>query len=255
MINLPQTLPEGALLDRDRLRLGRAVGESGGLWFRATGAALSPENPGAGTAVTHWQSLDGSAVLAPSEPNTGNARFAADATPPGLVLRDGVHCGFWLAGATRTSRRFSAAVIYSAPVGDPRTLLSLSTGQDHNLVFLSDADGQLSLHDRATGAGMDLPQPGRTTRPRLAILSYDGRELALNGADRTLRATAPDLPGLDRPGDLFVGCRSNRRGLLKTLGQGLIHDVLFWPDRAILTEETPGPDLPALLMRYHRWAF
>ncbi|MCC7322086.1 MAG: hypothetical protein IT542_14040 [Rubellimicrobium sp.] len=252
MFELPQTLPEGALLDRDALRLGRAVAETCGHWFRASAAACLTDGATHDAPVTAWQSTDGSALLRPSEPNGGNTRLAV-APRPGLVLREGVHCGLWLAGATRqTSRRFSAAVIYSAPAGDPRTLLSLSTGQDQNLVFLSDADGQLSLHDRATGSGMDIAQPARATGPHLAILSHDGRELALQGAGRTLRVTA-DLPGMDRPGDLFVGCRSNRRGLLKTLGQAVIHDVFFWPGRAILLGDA-SPDLPGHLARYHLWA-
>lgn len=254
MLELPQSLPPGALLDRDALRLAEAVAATGGLWFTASPDTLSPDAAGPDTPVTGWHSTIGRATLRPSEPNSGNTRFVTTARHPGLVMTEGVHSGLWLAKATRTSRCFSVAVIYSAPEGDPRTLLSLNTGQEHNLVFLSDADGQLSLHDRATGAGMDISRSAGTSRPQIAILSYDGRELALQGAGRTVKAAA-DLPGLDRPGDLFVGCRSNRRGLLKTLGQSVIHDVLFWPDRAILMEETPATDLPALITRYHHWAY
>lgn len=254
MLELPQSLPVGALLDRDALRLAEAVAATGGLWFTASRDTLTPEPADPDTPVTGWHSTIGRAALCPSEPNSGNTRFVTSTPHPGLMMTEGVHCGFWLANATRTPRRFSAAVIYSAPQGDPRTLLALNTGQEHNLVFLSDADGQLSLRDRATGAGMDIALPAGNTRPRLAILSYDGRELALQGAGRTVRAAA-DLPGMDRPGDLFVGCRSNRRGLLKTLGRSVIHDVLFWPDRAILMEEASATDLPALIARYHRWAF
>lgn len=252
MFELPLTLPEGALMDRDALRLGRAVADTGGLWFRASAATCLTDDTAQDAPVTLWQSIDMSAFLRSSEPNGGNTRLATGPRP-GLVLRDGVHCGLWLAGATKqTSRRFSAAVIYSAPAGDPRTLLSLSTGQDQNLVFLSDADGQLSLHDRATGSGMDIPQTAHSPGPHLAILSHDGRDLALQGAGRTVRASA-ELPGLDRPGDFFVGCRSNRRGLLKTLGQAIIHDVFFWPGRAILLGDA-SPDLPGHLARYHLWA-
>ncbi len=259
MLELPQSLPIGALLDRDAMRLAEAVAETGGLWFTAapdtlTPDTLTPGSAGPGTPVTGWHSTIGRATLRPSEPNDGNTRFAAAAPRPGLVMTEGIHCGLWLGKATRHSRRFSAAVIYSAPQGDPRTLLSLDTGQEHNLVFLSDADGRLSLHDRATGAGMDIALPAGSARPQLAILSYDGRELALQGAGRTEKSVA-DLPGLDRPGDLFVGCRSNRRGLLKTLGRSVIHDIFFWPDRAILLEEAAAPDLPALIARHHHWAF
>lgn len=254
MLELPQTLPPGALLNRDALHLAGAVAETGGLWFAAWQDRLSPDGAGPDTPLDGWHSTDGTATLRPTEPNAGNSRFSAAGPRPGLVMRDGVHCGLWRAGATRTSRRFSAVVLFSAPEGEARTLLSLSTGQEHNLLFLTEAEGQLSLHDRATGAGMDIALPGRSTAPRLVIFSYDGRDLALQGAGRTVRVTA-DLPGLDRPGDFFVGCRSNRRGLLKTLGRSLIHDVFFWPDRAILTEAPGATDLPALIARYQLWAF
>ena len=252
VLELPQTLPPGALLNRDAVHLAGVMAQTGGLWFTARQDALLPEGVGPDTALSGWRSTNGSATLHPSEPNTGNSLFSTHGPRPGLVMREGVHCGLGLAAATRISRCFSAGLIYSAPEGDPRTLLSLSTGQEHNLVFLSDADGRLALHARATGAGVDIPQPTREPGPRLVIFSYDGQELALHGAGRTARATA-DLPGLDRGGDLFVGCRSNRRGLLKTLGRSLIHDVFFWPDRAILTEATAS-DLPGLIARYQRWA-
>lgn len=254
MLELPQSLPIGALLDRDALRLAEAVSATGGLWFTASPDMLTPEAPGPETPVTGWHSTIGRTTLRPSEPNSGNTRFTTATPHPGLMLTEGVHCGLWLARATRASCRFSAAVIYSAPEGDPRTLLSLNTGQEHNLIFLSDADGQLSLRDRATGSGMDIALPAESMRPRLAILSYDGRELALHGANRTVKSAA-NLPGLDRPGDLFVGCRSNRRGLLKTLGRSVIHDVLFWHDRAILLEATPVTGLQTLIARYHHWAY
>jgi len=35
--------------------------------------------------------------------------------------------------------------------------------------------------------------------------------------------------------DLFIGCRSHRKGILKTLGTSVVHDVLIWLDHAAST--------------------
>lgn len=254
LLELSQSLPVGALIDRDAHLLQGQVAATGGLWFRAGATAVDPPAPTSETALTRWHSTDGARSLLPSEPNGGNTRLGTFGGAPGLILTEGVHCGFWLAGATDLATCFSAAILYTAPKGDARTLLSLSTGQEHNLVFLSDADGQLSLHDRTTGAGMDTVLPMRGGATRLAIISYDGRTLALRTFGRTVQ-TAANLPAMDRPGEFFVGCRSNRRGLLKTLGQACIHDVFFWPDRAILLEdEHRHAELTETLERYLAWS-
>jgi hypothetical protein len=60
---------------------------------------------------------------------------------------------------------------------------------------------------------------------------------------------------MDLPADLYIGCRSNRSGLHKTLGAARIHDLIFWPDRALLhSDAAPDRACQQALDRYHRWS-
>jgi hypothetical protein len=119
------------------------------------------------------------------------------------------------------------------------------------MIFLSEAEGQIFAKDRAGGVGVYLPSPQRRAgRWRMAILSYTGRALHL-WADGTQAIGAGVAVGMDGPADVFVGCRSNRAGLSKTLGAGRIRDVLFWDGRALLADDN-SPELAAL-HRYFRW--
>ena len=88
-----------------------------------------------------------------------------------------------------------------------------------------------------------------------SFIEIDGRRLRLGLGDAMAEA-AGRVPGLAHQADFFIGCRSNRSGLTKTLGQSRLHEVLFWPDRCL-----PGSDDPedaaalAALHRYMRWTF
>jgi hypothetical protein len=56
---------------------------------------------------------------------------------------------------------------------------------------------------------------------------------------------------MNHPGDFFIGCRSNRPGLAKTLGASRLHEVLFWPETAL----SPEDEALVALGRYHRWTY
>jgi hypothetical protein len=73
---------------------------------------------------------------------------------------------------------------------------------------------------------------------------------------RRAEVAADRVPGLAHPADFFIGCRSNRAGLAKTLGTSRLHEVLFWPDRALLGAAEPE-DRAALeaLRRHFRWDY
>jgi len=93
-------------------------------------------------------------------------------------------------------------------------------------------------------------------RAKLVILDFDGRSLRLEMDGRTAEVAAIKVPGLAHQADFFIGCRSNRAGLAKTLGQSRLHEVLFWPDRALLGTQEPE-DRAALeaLRRHYRWDY
>jgi hypothetical protein len=64
------------------------------------------------------------------------------------------------------------------------------------------------------------------------------------------------VPDMKHKADFLIGCRSNRAGLTKTLGEAQLHEVMFWPDHA-LSETGAAEDAQVLsaLERYHRWAW
>ncbi len=244
MLTISQNLPETCLIGGEGRALATAVSASQGLWF----AAHPDEVLIDGEAIAGWRARVGSAVLRPSVPNIGGTQFSLN--PEGFVLRSGQHCGLTLAAAVAQATRFTAAVIFRAPEDDIRSLIALNTGASNEMIFLSEAEGQIFAKDRAGGVGVYLPSPRRHAGLRLAILSYTGRALHLWADGAQAQADGVAL-GMTAPCDMFVGCRSNRPGLSKTLGAGLIRDVLFWPNRALLAEEN-APELTAL-HRYFRW--
>ena len=71
-----------------------------------------------------------------------------------------------------------------------------------------------------------------------------------------MTAQAGRVPGMDSPADFLIGCRSNRPGLTKLMGDCRIHEVIFWPDRALpLSEATEDAQALAVLARYVRWVY
>jgi hypothetical protein len=249
MLHLPQTLPSGALIGGESRALAKVLARTGGARFMAREADLVRS----GDAITGWREASGAIVATTTVPNSGFSRF--DVGPPAaLICRTGVHCGFVLSVFAPEVSRFTAAIIYSSQ-GEAKSLLSVSTGQSNNLVFLSESEGQLSLKDRQGTLAVALDLPGGPAKPHLAVLSFTGRALILRLGQRIARAEG-SLPAMGHPGDFFIGCRSNRSGLAKTLGASRLHEVLFWPDRALLG--SPDPEDAATLAAldaYHRWTF
>lgn len=248
MLEIAANLPPGALVGGDAERLSEAVLRSGGARFVAREADLLRT----GEAVTGWREERGATVALPAGPNSGNSRF--DPGPPGaLICREGENCGFTLPGFAAEVEAFTVAVIYRSQ-GEARTLASVFTGQTRNMIFLAERDGVVQVADRQATVGVALPlRPGRGAR--LALMGYDGRSLRL-GLDGQWAEAAAAIPGLAHQADFFIGCRSNRAGLAKTLGASRLHEVLFWPDRCL-----PGSDDPedraalALLTAHVRWSY
>ncbi|MES2333550.1 MAG: hypothetical protein V4551_02595 [Pseudomonadota bacterium] len=248
MLELAAQLPPGALIGGDDRLLGEAVLRSGGARFIAREAAMVWTNG----SITGWREAHLAVEAVTAGPNTGNARF--EAGPPGAVIcQEGLNCGFTLPGFAAEVEAFTVAVIYRSE-GEAKTLASVFTGQANNMVFLTESDGVLLAKDRQNTVEVSLPVPGGRG-VKLATLGFDGRALRLGlGAARA--EVGGKIPGLAHPADFFIGCRSNRAGLAKTLGQSHLHEVLFWPDRCL-----PGSDdaedqaALAALQRHVRWSY
>ena len=249
MIDIAMTLPPGALVGGEELLLSQMVLRSGGARF----VACEKDIVRSGEAITGWREASGMAVEAVAAgPNSGNSRF--EAGPPGaLICQEGVNCGFTLPGFAPEVEAFTVAVIYRSE-GEAKTLASVFAGQAHNMIFLKEGEGQLLAMDKLGTVEVRLPVPkGRGAK--LAMLGFDGRRLRLGLGDAVAEAVGK-VPGLAHQADFFIGCRSNRSGLAKLLGQSLLHEVLFWPDRC-LPGSSDAQDQAALatLHRYVRWTY
>jgi hypothetical protein len=248
MLHLSRSLPPAILIGGEGAALAETLVPMAAVWFAARPESVVRAEMG----MIGWCAQNG-ALAGPIPPNQGNSRFTATA-PAGFDFETGVHCGLCLPQVAPSAARFTVAMRYSAAESDPRTLLSVNTGQANNMIFLSEADGLLTAKDRGNGISAELRAPLRGAEPHLAVVSFTGRSLilSLDGRGTTVEGRAA---GMDLPADLFIGCRSTRSGLHKTLGAARIHDVIFWPDRALLHSDAPADHAcRQALDRYHRWS-
>lgn len=248
MLEIAAKLPPGALVGGEDTLLTQAVLASGGARFIAREADLVRTEG----RITGWRDSVLAVEAGTAAPNTGNSRFDPS-HPPALVCAEGVNCGFTLPDFAPEVEAFSVAVIYRSQ-GEARTLATVFTGQANNMIFLSEAEGRVLARDRAGTIEVALPLLGNGA-VKLAVLSFDGHRLRLE-LDRREAVALGKVPGLAHKADFFIGCRSNRPGLAKTLGKARLHEVLFWPDRALLGSPE-AEDLAALaaLRRHVRWDY
>lgn len=256
MLDLPDRLPPGALCDAGEDLLAEAMTAARALWW--TGADLTADKTGA---VTAWPDRITGRSARPTAPNTGNGLIGDAGDLSGLQCRDGVHCGMVAEDVAQDAATMTLAARYLPPWGeDAKTILTFNTGggakksASENYLFLSEAEGTLTVKDDKGLVDLTLPAPGADL-PRLILVSLDRDRLAvevIGGAKAEAQARAPVLTG---PGHLFFGCRNQRPGLTKTLGGALIADVWLWPGRALLLSDEPS-DSKALmaLRRFLLWA-
>lgn len=258
MIELAMTLPPGALIGDDDRLLGQAVLATGGARFIAREADILWSNG----RISGWREANQAVEAVAAGPNTGNSRF--EAGPPGaLICQDGVNCGFTLPGFASEVEAFTVAVIYRS-TGEAGTLASVFAGRANNMIFLTEGDGVLLAKDKQSTVEVKLPAAktgeakaggAKAGEAKLAVLGYDGRSLRLGLGDASAEARG-QVPDLAHQADFFIGCRSNRAGLAKLMGQSKLHEVLFWPDRCLPgSDDTEDQAALAALRRHLRWTY
>lgn len=248
MLEIAAKLPPAVLLGAEGRQLTQALLRSGGARFVAREADLTRTEG----RITAWREAKGAVEAVAATPNTGNSRFDAD-PPAALVCTRGVNCGFVLPGFAPGVSAFTVAMIYSS-AGEARSLASVFTGQAQNVVFLSEGEGRILAKDKQGTVEVALPL-SPSHRPRLALMAFDGRSLVLQ-CDGQRAVAAGKIPAMDHPADFFIGCRSNRQGLTKLLGDSRIHEVLFWPDRCLpLSDQPEDAQALAALTQYFRWVY
>jgi len=237
MLILDADLPQAALQGAEAPALAAAITAVGGRWYQATPEWLSLDD---GT-ITEWRPRAGQGLALPAQPNRGNARL----DPAGLRLIPASNCGFCATDAAADAADFSFAVLCHPGAEDLRTLLTLNLQGAKNYLFLSHQSGQVSFKSQSDSGEVSLPMPFGA--PVLLVAGFSrGRFFLRAGAELAQSATPPDTT-ITGPADLFIGCRSHREGLPKTLGDGHIAQVFFWP-RNILDPKDPAgaPQLAAL---------
>lgn len=261
MLELDDTLPPGALMDGAREDFRGRLAGANCLWLegRPEQFRIDPETG----AVAAWSPARGGTPAVPVEPNTANATLVEAGDMGGLRCVAGTNCGLVAGKVTENAARFSMAVIYLPPEeGEARTLLTLNTGysgsneRNSNYLFLSDGGDAFTIKDTKGAIELVAPVTSAQNAPRLATVTLSGGTLAFQENRGPVHKVVAADPGMHAGADLFIGCRSHRKGLQKTLGGAVILEVLFWPDHTLLAPR--GPEDTAqydALQSYFLWEY
>lgn len=241
MIELGIDLPPGALLDGHIVALATAISTCGGTWLHGDDTSLKLAED-AETLVA-WRSMDGLREAVPIKPNDGNGRRARTETGQGLRCVAGENCGFHLPDLTDQVETFSMAVFFHAdPKAEARTLLTLNgegKSRGSTYLFLSDNGDSLVVKDTGQNLALEVPaSPVSLPGLRALVVTVCGDRIALREGTGEVHESRGNRPELPTPASLFIGARSHRGGLQKTLGTSVIEDVMFWPAVSLLLPRT-----------------
>ncbi len=253
MIRVEDDLPEAALLDGSSADLAASIAKVGGLWLHGDARHVRLDADGT---VLGWRCTDGGTEALPTKPNEGHGRWVATDTGGGLQCRTGVHCGLVLPGVLDRAERFSMAILYrSDPEVEGRTLLTVNgTGDSAPYLFLADYGDTLLVKDTSEGLSLEVPKTPGVDGLRCVLVSLDRGRIALQDSGGPVHRGEGIAPALPKPASLFIGVRSHRSGLQKTLGEAVIEDVLIWPGLSLLLPQTPTDDAQRVkLARYALW--
>lgn len=256
MIRIDQNLPEGALIGGCEAELARQIATTGGVWLHGAPEWFECD----GEVATAWHSRDRQTRAVPTEPNDGNGRLLpGPGGKAGLLCRSGLHCGMVLAGISARTDVFSAAALVRLdPREQARTILTVNSGSGSGranpYLFLSEDGDSFTIKDTHEALVLSVPALPRDPTPQLVAITLDGDRLSFRqgrGPVHSVTGVPPELPG---PPALFIGARSQRPGLQKTLGQSVIDDVFFWPGLRLLTpRRADEAAMDVALQRYVLW--
>ena len=255
MIRVEDDLPDAVLLDGCAADLAVSVAAAGGMWLHG-GAGHVRLNP-AGV-ILGWQTTDGAAEAVPTKPNEGHGAWVETDTGCGLQCRTGVHCGLVLPAVLDRLERFSMAVLYRADPGvEARTLLTVNgegDGGSAPYLFLADYGDSYLVKDTSEGLSLTALKTPNVQGLRCVLVTLDRGRIALQDSGGPVQLGEGIPPALPMPASLFIGARSHRGGLQKTLGESVIEDVLIWPGMSLLLPQTAEDEAQRLkLARYYLW--
>lgn len=250
MLKVKGNLPAGAILGQSRGKFAATL-DSSAVWLQGVPDAFLTNDDGG---VLAWFNDDHKAKR--TKPNDGNGRVA-DTGRPGLVCTPSVHCGVVLRDVTDHAARCTMAVIYTPdPEAESATLLTLNTHKrgNPNYVLLSDREEGIITKDTEGNVEASIPARPATGAPRMLVVTLSGSRIGLAVDLEDPIVNKGMTPGFDSPADLFIGCRSHRAGLKKTLGGAVLHEVLFWPNHTLLVPRTAEDEAQYVaLKQFHLW--
>lgn len=191
-----------------------------------------------------WHARCGNVIAVPARPNMGHSQGITLAGISCLAFQPQVNCGYCIPDAISETSPFSIAVIYAPSIEhEPRSLVTINPKEDDNYLFLSERDGAIELTDKAASFSLRHPITQDCKGFRLVVISYANGVYSLAEEGRIVKHSIDsdyaqrnedaqrDTSGMS---DLFIGCRSHRKGILKTLGKLSLADVFLWQGKDIL---------------------
>jgi hypothetical protein len=201
------------------------------VWYKAAHSAVSSDQNGA---IQNWQPEDGIGITAtPVKPNTNQLLMAPNG---GLIFEHQINSGVVIKNGLVDTKKFTCAVRYSSPLGEARSLLTINPAESKTYIFLTEKNHHIYWQDRHGEVELCLPAP---QHGGWIVAGYCEGQLSLTVAQTsadfgpTIRSNTTSSLLVDAmvgASDIFIGCRSHRTGILKTLGTSLIHDILLWID-------------------------
>lgn len=246
MLLLKTTVPDAVLIEHSKHSLEDQMRQQAAHWLHIAADTLdySPD----GSTVLGLRSNSSGICATVAVPNTGNSVF----NEQGLAFEEGINSGFALPCAEGVGDEYSYAVRFVSGEKKARTLLTLNPRKSDNYLFLRQLDESIVLKDQKSTLEIAIPFSADTGTSCLVIVGHSAGTYSLSLPDtgkETVAATV--LTTMNGPSDLFIGCRSNRKGLYNTLGSFSLQDVFFWPDRNILSED--NTDTLETLNAYSMW--
>lgn len=233
MLILNHTVPDALILPNPPHDLATPLRDNGAHWFSADPAFVT-RDAGPPQTVTDLRSRTSAACAVQTTANRNHTVFATQGGPAHLIFAKGQHCGFIWDGAGVDPQNWSCAMRFHAADNDARTLMTLNVKGTENYVFLQQIKGQMILKDQQNTH--ELTRSATCSEGPLLVtlgMSQNRLWLRLSGETTYSSAARIDLHG---PLTFFIGCRSNKPRLLKTLGGFALFDVVIWPDSNVLDQ-------------------
>lgn len=239
-LKIKHTLPDAVVLQSNP-GFTQRFSDTGAIWL-CTEPSLLIDSDQPDTSP-NWHARSGTVTAAPANPNTGNSKRSMVANIPCLAFQPKVNCGYCLPKAISGNDPFSIAVIYAPSMeNEPRSLVTVNPVDGDNYLFLSERDNAIELTDNEASFFLRHPLTQDCDGFRLVIISRtkDGYALAVDQQKPRRETVTVESSGDEARAetcDLFIGCRSHRKGILKTLGEMQLADVFLWVDKDILAAD------------------